>query len=245
MACKRFLGVPARTPNKMVYGELGRFPLFIITYVRCIKYWFRLLQMEQNRLPNQAYKMLVILDENGKKCWTTGVREILSKTGFYFVWLHQGVGDVKSFLHVFKQRVLDMFTQEWSADIRDKERYETYRSFKVRVEAEQYLADIDIYCFRVALTQLRLGVLSINSNLHRYSDCLTDRNCVFCQNHVENESHFLLICPLYSDLRNRFLENVSTQSLLSLLQWKGTKLCRLLAKFTFHAMNRRKMFMDM
>ena len=29
MACKRFLGVPLRTPNKMVYGELGRYPLFV------------------------------------------------------------------------------------------------------------------------------------------------------------------------------------------------------------------------
>ena len=28
MACKRFLGVPVRTPNKMVYGDLGRFPSF-------------------------------------------------------------------------------------------------------------------------------------------------------------------------------------------------------------------------
>jgi hypothetical protein len=59
MACKRYLGVPTRTPNKMVYGELGRFPLFVTSYVRCIKYWFRLLQMEQIRLPSQAYRMLV------------------------------------------------------------------------------------------------------------------------------------------------------------------------------------------
>ena len=28
MACKRFLGVPVRTPSKMVYGNLGRFPLY-------------------------------------------------------------------------------------------------------------------------------------------------------------------------------------------------------------------------
>ena len=63
MACKRYLGVPSRTPNKMVYGELGRYPLFIASHVRCIKYWFRLLYMEQSRLPNQAYRMLVNLDE--------------------------------------------------------------------------------------------------------------------------------------------------------------------------------------
>ena len=62
------------------------------------------------------------------------------KTGFYFVWLQQGVGDVKSFLYVFKQRLLDMFTQEWTSDIRDKERYEMYRSFKVMFGAEKYLS---------------------------------------------------------------------------------------------------------
>ena len=32
MACKRFLGVPLRTPNKVVYGELGRYPLFCEQY---------------------------------------------------------------------------------------------------------------------------------------------------------------------------------------------------------------------
>ena len=95
--------------------------------------------------------MLVNLDENGEKCWATEVREPLCKTGLYFVWL-QSVGDVKSFLYVFKQRLLDMFTQEWTANIRDKERYEKCRSSKFMFEAESYLSVIDIYCFRVALT---------------------------------------------------------------------------------------------
>ena len=84
MACKRYLGVPSRTANKMVYGEFGRYPLFV-AYVRCIKYWFLLLYMEQSRLPNRAYRMLVNLDENGEKCWTTEVGELMCKNGFYFV----------------------------------------------------------------------------------------------------------------------------------------------------------------
>ena len=33
LACKRYLGLSIRTPNKMVYGELGRFPLFVASYV--------------------------------------------------------------------------------------------------------------------------------------------------------------------------------------------------------------------
>ena len=93
--------------------------------------------MKQSRLPNQGYRMLVNLDENGKQCWATEVRELLCKTGFYFVWLQQGIGDVISFCYIFKQGLLDMFTQEWTADIRDKEKYEMYRSFKVMFGAEK------------------------------------------------------------------------------------------------------------
>ena len=100
-------------PQTKWYGELGRDPLFVV-YVRCIKYWFHLLYMEQSRLPNRACRMFVNLDENGKRCWATEVREFLCKSGFYFVWLQPGVGDV-NFLNnffVFKQRLSDIFTRE-------------------------------------------------------------------------------------------------------------------------------------
>ena len=63
-ACKRFLNVAARIPNKMVYGEFGRHPLQINCYIRAIKYCFRLLKMDSERLPNQAYRMLMNLDSN-------------------------------------------------------------------------------------------------------------------------------------------------------------------------------------
>ena len=91
MACKRFLGVQVRTPNKMVYGDLGRVPLFINSYTSCIKYWFRLLEMGNDRLPKTAYEMLLCLDRNGKDCWVSRIREILCETGFNFVWLQQGL----------------------------------------------------------------------------------------------------------------------------------------------------------
>ena len=111
--------------------------------------------------------------------------------------------------------------------------------FKNMFGAEKYLSVI--YCFRVALTQLRLGVLPINSNMYRYSDCPTKKNCVFCQNKVENEDHFLSVCPLYTDLRIRFFKQKGIQLLQNILRRKNTKGCRLLSKFIFHAINRRKL----
>ena len=190
MACKRFLGVPVRTPNKMVLGDLGRYPLYVNSCMNTLRYWLKLLHMDPNRLPYNAYQMLLQLDRNGKECWATKIREILCETGFNIVWLQQGVGDVKAFLRVFKQRLVDMFTQEWFGTIRDRERYENYRSFKSIFEKEKYLHFINTYCFRVAVTQTRFNVLPLNNNVYRYSDNIQEKACPFCKTTVENEAHF-------------------------------------------------------
>ena len=43
----------------MVYGDLGRYPFFVNLCIRAVKYWFKLLQMKENRLPKQAYYMQI------------------------------------------------------------------------------------------------------------------------------------------------------------------------------------------
>ena len=63
---KRCLGVDRRTPNDLVCGEVGRFPIQINASVRCIRYWLKLTLMEEHRLPLRAYKMLLNLDQRGK-----------------------------------------------------------------------------------------------------------------------------------------------------------------------------------
>ena len=147
LACKRFLGVPLKAPNKAVYGELGRFPLVVNSQLRCIKYWFKLLQMSNERLPKQAYLMLVTLDKNGKRCLDTKVRELSSKTEFFFVWLIQGVQHLRLFIKELRQRLVDIFVQEWTGAIRGKERYCLYKLSCVtsRFELSTYQQNIDIY----------------------------------------------------------------------------------------------------
>ena len=39
-ALKRFLNTSLRTPNLMVHGETGRYPLFVNIYVKCIKFGY-------------------------------------------------------------------------------------------------------------------------------------------------------------------------------------------------------------
>ena len=39
---KQILGVCKQTSNVAVYGELGRFPLFVLRKIRILKYWFKI-----------------------------------------------------------------------------------------------------------------------------------------------------------------------------------------------------------
>jgi len=64
---------------------------------RSLKYWLRVLKMDDIGIPKQSYKMMILMDEREKKCRITQVKNVLSKNGFSCVWLQQGVGDERFF----------------------------------------------------------------------------------------------------------------------------------------------------
>ena len=69
---KRFLNVSTRSSSALVYGETGRYPLYVNTYTRCIKYWLNLVRMPDNRLPSKSYKMFYDLHCKNKNNWGGG-----------------------------------------------------------------------------------------------------------------------------------------------------------------------------
>ena len=110
-AINRLLNVSTRTPSALVYGETGRDPLYVITYVKCVKYWLNLVTMPENRLPIKAYKLLYAL--HSKNNWVPHVCFTLYRYGFGFVWEYQGAYDMSNFIREFRQRLVDCFLQEW------------------------------------------------------------------------------------------------------------------------------------
>ena len=61
---KRILGVRVTTPNCLVYGELGRYPLDINIKCRMPCFWSRLMTTE--KLSSKIYKLLLKLYANVK-----------------------------------------------------------------------------------------------------------------------------------------------------------------------------------
>ena len=58
-AMKRFLGVPLHSSNKVLYGETGRYPLFIKCAVKCIKTCTRAMELPPSRLCRQTCDTLL------------------------------------------------------------------------------------------------------------------------------------------------------------------------------------------
>ena len=101
--CKSILKVPIHTTSVLARGELGRYPLCLTYFIRCIKYWLKLTRMEDFRYPKQSYLMLKNLDDCNRRAWATRIRNLLCRYGFGYVWIAQGVGDIYNFIQIFKE----------------------------------------------------------------------------------------------------------------------------------------------
>lgn len=204
-ACKLFVNLPVRTPNDMIYGELGRYPLAIDSAARCIQYWFRVLKQDDTRYSKMAYLCLLSMHERGKTNWVTHVKSLLCECGFGLVWICGGVANEKQFLRYFKDRLKGNFGQMWLTHLQDSPRFEIFQSFKDSIGREQYLDTICVTIYRTALARFRLGVSPFNAHRHRYSQSLDSKTCPFCPGKSEDEVHVIFDCPTYHDIRGRYI----------------------------------------
>lgn len=100
--------------------------------------------------------------------------------------------------------------------------------------------------YRKFLTKLRLSSHNLYVETGRYYGIeRASRKCNLCVlNVIEDEYHFVLQCPCYSDLRKQYLKSYyykkpSTFKLVQLLSTENVKDLRNLCKFIYHAFNLR------
>ena len=85
----------------------------------------------------------------------------------------------------------------------------TYRLLVQNLGPKDYLFTTRDVKNRVAMTKLRLSNHNLSIEKGRHQDVhLSDRNCPFCPEHLENEFHFLIQCPIYKNLRARLLADI-------------------------------------
>ena len=206
-ALKKYLNVAMCTPNDFVYKETCRYPIYINFFVNSLRYWLRLIQMSDDRIPKKAYSLLYDLDLKGKRTWVTQIRSCLFQNGFGFVWLQQGVGDVNNFLKVLKQRLVDCRWQNLNEHLHESNRFFIYRGFCGQQPILPMYLNMDLNRhFIYILTKFRFGISELKVHFYRYRlHCHKDLICPLCKVGIEDEIHFLLVCPFYRKLRGKFI----------------------------------------
>ena len=136
-------------------------------FIKCTKYWLRLLKMPSHRFAHNSYRMLRYLHEQNRKTLTSSVCFVMYKDGFNLVLENQGVGD-KMFLKALKNRLITTYKQEWSDSTANNERYIMYSKFKSSLSMPPVLHDIKHIKARNCLLRGRLGVSQLRSHQLRF-----------------------------------------------------------------------------
>ena len=137
--CKLVLGVKQSTCTAAVYGELGRYPLYINRHVMLVKYWFKLLN-SGNILLSTIYDVMTKDLIDGKTNWLTKIKSLLQENEFLYVWEHPNAINQEQFIVSFKQRLINSYIQTWFTNIPSSTVLSTFYNFlKEDFTIESYL----------------------------------------------------------------------------------------------------------
>ena len=140
------------------------------------------------------------------KNWAFKIKSMLHELGLANIWINQDNFNIN--LQKIKLRILDIYKQTWFSNINNSSRLSSYCLYKQEFKIEFYQQQICTNKFRHALTKFRLSVHKLAIETDRHNGI--DKHLRKCQNYslnkLEDEYHFLLECPKYCNLRNRFLK---------------------------------------
>ena len=230
-----------------VYGELGRYPLYISRYVRIISYWCKVINTD-NILMKKIYKQGLNDCNKGCKNWVSNIKTMLNNYGFTDVFENNHFVNPKVFPSIFKQKVIDNFIQEWFSSIENSTVLENYSLIKKQFDYENYL-DILPGNLKLFYTRLRLSVHPLRVQTGRYDRNRIPKNeryCLCCNSgDIEDEFHFICICPCFVDLRKQYLkkhyyQRPSMFKFLELISSNNKTVLYKISKYTKEALEIRK-----
>ena len=209
---KYILGVHKKSVNDAVLGETGRYPLYINIVTHCTKYFSRLIEADQSTLLFAAFQESCTLSENNKPSWMSSIKFLFNK-----LKIEQHQHYLGNLFNTVKSRAIEDYRINWSKRLEKSKnentgKLRTYATFKTHFCFEPYLTIIKDPYIKSLVTKFRISAHKLEIETGRYTNvAVENRICKCCAlQHVENEQHFLLKCPLYAMPRTVYLSTVSS-----------------------------------
>lgn len=138
----------------------------------------------------------------------------------------------------------------WHSKCVESPKLNYYVLYKGNYNVEKYIMAIDIGKFRTCMANFRSSVHCLMIERGRHFNIERDyRHCPYCETVIEDEYHLFLICPLYSDLRLKYLSNYyimqpSVEKFCDLMSSDNVKVIRNISMYLFYALKHRNEFLE-
>ena len=253
---KFLLGVKQSTCNLAIYGETGRFPISLYQKTKVIDFWIRLETLPGNNLLKQVYTMVKIMYNNGFKTWLAKVKDILDEVNLS-VYLEKENLELQDYVlirTITKESLYGNFMNTWLKEVSLFPKMRTLLTFKTEFRLEPYLLEVKDFKLRRLLSKFRLSSHDLEIERGRYTKPLipsTERFCKVCNKRtVEDEKHMLVECEMYDELRNEFVNKLSTHIdvtgdlFLNIMKSKCTEVLFCLCKFLEKVSHKRYLILN-
>ena len=198
-----FLGVHRFAPKLAINGDMGWMPSTERRWYNMIRYWNRLVNMDDNRICKKVFVWAYTICHNN---WSSEVKEIMSKLGITRHFESRSPWN----LNDVKVSLQDLHARGWPAKTLSVPKLRSYVKYKTEYCPERYVTMNLKRNERSLLAQFRCGILPLRIETGRYvGEKPEERLCKICNSQqTEDETHFLLHCPFYSILRETLFSSV-------------------------------------
>lgn len=245
-ACKQILGVHKCTSNLGTRLELGRVPLTLSIMKNTLNYFVKLGKEKEGSLLNHALMSEKELYDQGLEGWYSTVFTIGENVSQTLPVCRDSTNTIMNNLfEKHDQQCMESMTHSRTEGQGNKLR--TYRLFKRDMGCESYIVDVNLTWIKkriIARFRLSDHKLKIETGRHcRPRVPPEQRTCSHCTNCVEDELHFIVRCPLYRDLRQKYIITSESMSdidnFINILTSKDSIILNSMAMFLSEAFNLR------
>ena len=205
---KYIFNLKKSTPSYMIYGELGATPLYIEIQSRIISFWAKLIVNKENaKLSSTVYAAIYSLHERNKmkSQWIDNVKNILCSNGFSGVWYSQSFTNSTWLLKASKQKLIDIFIQNWTTQVQSASESSIYKLYKANFEQSNYMSRLSPFFCKTFL-RFRTRNHRLPIEVGRWSGIpRNQRLCSFC-NELGDEFHYLMSCKHFESERKKYVK---------------------------------------
>ena len=255
-ACRYFLGLRKNASNVASRGDMG----FMCTHSKQLLESFRLLLRIRSFNDNRYAVRIHEVSLNLQKSWDSIVLQKASD--FNIMDIINRNCSTKLKMNLIKEVIFEKDCSDWYLELHNDRnllngnKLRTFREYKSFLSVSPYVNTVKNRTYRKVYSNFRSGSLPLAIETGRYAKPiipLEQRLCNFCnENMVEDETHFILHCDLYSDIRYELYEKATKVCCNFILLNDKEKMCFLMnnvnlqhdvAKTLYAMFNRRKMFL--